>query len=142
MTAQRPSTVLYADDDEDDRLFLREALEASDVPYQLHTVNDGEEAMEYLQHRGRYLKPETAPRPAVILLDLNMPKMGGREAIRAIKADPDLHAIPIVVLTTSRAANDIARSYELGASSYIVKPSTFQGLLDVVRTIRRTWLEN
>jgi CheY-like chemotaxis protein len=104
-------------------------------------VEDGEELTEYLNHTGRYSDPASAPRPAVILLDLNMPKKDGREALREIKVNPELRRIPIIVLTTSKADEDICRSYDLGANSYITKPVTFGALVDVLQVLGRYWIE-
>ncbi len=137
----KPITILMADDDADDRLMTREAFEESRLANDLRFVEDGVELMDYLYRRGKYADPATSPRPSLILLDLNMPKKDGREALAEIKADPSLRKIRVVVMTTSKAEEDIARSYELSASSYITKPVTFQGLADVVRTLGKYWLE-
>jgi CheY-like chemotaxis protein len=116
-------------------------LEESRVANDLHFVHDGIELLEYLHHQGRYSDPETAPRPGIILLDLNMPRMDGREALEKIKEDPTFRSIPVVVMTTSEAEEDIVRSYDLGAASYITKPVTFEGLLRVMRAIGDYWVE-
>ncbi len=137
----RPVTILMADDDPDDRLMAREAFEESRLANSLHFVHDGAELMDYLQRRGDYADAASSPRPGVILLDLNMPRKDGREALREIKADPDLRRIPIVILTTSKAEEDILRSYDLGANSFITKPVTFESLVNVVRTISSYWFE-
>ena len=97
--------------------------------------------MDFLHRRGRYAPPTPAPRPGLILLDLNMPRKDGREALQEIKADPELRRIPVVVLTTSKADEDICRTYDVGANSYITKPVTFEGLVDVVRALGRYWVE-
>ena len=138
---REPLTVLVADDDEDDRTFIRKAWEKSRVANNLRFVADGEELAEYLNHTGRYPDTASAPRPAVILLDLNMPRKDGQESLRDIKADPDLRQIPIVVLTASQAEEDILRSYDLGANSYVTKPVTFEALTDVLRVLGRYWIE-
>jgi CheY-like chemotaxis protein len=130
-----------ADDDPDDRLMAREAFEESRLANSLFFVHDGVELMDYLQRRGDYEDPARSPRPGVILLDLNMPRKDGREALREIKADSDLRRIPIVILTTSKAEEDILRSYDLGANSFITKPVTFESLVNVVRTISSYWFE-
>jgi CheY-like chemotaxis protein len=137
----RPITILMADDDPDDRLFAKEALQESRLANGLHFVEDGEELMDYLSQRGAYAGPAAAPPPGLILLDLNMPRKDGREALEEIKADPDLRRIPVVVLTTSKAEEDILRSYDLGASSFIIKPVTFESLVDVMKTLARYWFE-
>lgn len=140
-SAPRPVTILMADDDPDDRLMAREAFEESRLANQLFFVHDGVELMDYLHRRGDYADPAWSPRPGVILLDLNMPRKDGREALREIKDDAGLRRIPIVILTTSKAEEDILRSYDLGANSFITKPVTFESLVNVVRTISSYWFE-
>jgi len=137
----RPIVILMAEDDPDDRMLAEEALQESHVANTLRFVENGEELMDYLKHRGKYADPASAPRPGLILLDLNMPKMDGREALRAIKSDPELRSIPVVVLTTSKAEEDILRSYDEGANSYIIKPVTFEGLVEAMKTLQRYWFE-
>lgn len=137
----RTITILMADDDPDDRLLAAEALRESRVANDLRFVEDGEQLLDYLRRRGRWADPALSPRPGVVLLDLNMPRMDGREALAAIKADPALRRIPIVVLTTSRAEADVLRSYDLGANSFITKPVTFGGLVDAMRVMGRYWIE-
>lgn len=137
----RPISILMADDDPDDRRFARDALAKSRLANALQCVEDGEELLEYLGRRGRYGGPDAPARPGLILLDLNMPRVDGREALRAIKADPELRQIPIVILTTSRAEEDVFRSYDLGANSFISKPVTFNGLVEVMRDLGRYWFE-
>jgi CheY-like chemotaxis protein len=135
----RPITILLADDDPDDRMLAREALEESRLANDLHFVEDGEELMDYLYRRGKYTSMASSPRPGLILLDLNMPKKDGREALKEIKADPDLRRIPVVVLTTSKAEEDLLRAYDLGANSFITKPVAFGGLVDVMKALGRYW---
>jgi CheY-like chemotaxis protein len=137
----KPVTVLMADDDPDDREMTREAFEESRVANDLRFVEDGEELLDYLNRRGTYSDPARSPRPGLILLDLNMPRKDGREALREIKADARLKNIRIVILTTSRAEEDVFRTYDLSAASYIAKPATFAGLVEVVRTLGKYWLE-
>jgi two-component system, response regulator len=142
MTApRRPITILMADDDADDRQMTKEAFEESHSNNDLRFVEDGVELLDYLKRRGKYINPFSAPRPGLILLDLNMPKKDGREALREIKADPRLKSIRVVVLTTSKAEEDIRRTYDLSAASYITKPVTFAALIEVVRTLGKYWLE-
>jgi CheY-like chemotaxis protein len=141
MAPGKTLTVLVADDDDDDRRFIRKAWEKYRAPDELRFVEDGEELLEYLKQKDRYADPASAPRPAVVLLDLNMPRKDGREALREIKADPVLRQIPIVVLTTSQADEDICRSYDLGANSYITKPVTFGSLVDVLQVLGKYWIE-
>jgi CheY-like chemotaxis protein len=133
--------ILMADDDEDDRLLTRDALQESRLANEIYFVRDGEELLDYLYRRGPYASEATAPRPGVILLDLNMPRKDGREALREIKADPDLRRIPVVVLTTSKEEADIYRSYDLGANSFVTKPVTFEGLIEVMKGLGTYWFE-
>lgn len=136
---EKPITILLADDDEDDRMLGREALEESKLANDLHMVEDGEELLDYLYRRGRYSDPATSPRPGLILLDLNMPRKDGREALKEIKADPELRQIPVVVLTTSKAEEDIFRTYDLGVNSFITKPVSFEGLVNVMKSLAHYW---
>lgn len=136
---EKPITILLADDDEDDRMMAKEALEESKLANDFHTVEDGEELLDYLYRRGRFTDPATSPRPGLILLDLNMPKKDGREALGEIKADPDLRQIPIIVLTTSKAEEDIFRTYDLGVNSFITKPVSFDGLVQVMKSLAHYW---
>jgi CheY-like chemotaxis protein len=133
-------TILLADDDADDRMLARDALKESRLATDLQFVEDGEELMDYLQHRGRFSDPASAPRPGIILLDLNMPRKDGREALREIKSDATLRQIPVVVLTTSNAEEDVIRSYHDGVNSFISKPVSFAALIEVIRTLGKYWL--
>lgn len=137
----KPINLLMADDDPDDCILARDALAESRLRNHLYFVSDGEELMDYLYRQGKYADPATSPRPGLILLDLNMPKKDGREAIGEIKTDPHLRSIPIVVLTTSSAEEDILHSYDLGVNSFITKPVSFAGLIDVMRTLGKYWFE-
>jgi CheY-like chemotaxis protein len=130
-----------AEDDPDDRLLSREALDEAKLPHELRFVEDGEELLEYLSHTGKYKSGANAPRPAVILLDLNMPKKDGREALVIIKSSPELRRIPVIVLTTSKAEEDIFRSYNLGVSGYITKPSALNELVEIMETLGKYWFE-
>lgn len=141
MSPLTPITILLADDDGDDRMLAKEAMEESRLVNGMRCVEDGEELMDYLHHRGKYAGPDASPRPGLILLDLNMPRKDGREALKEIKSDPKLRQIPIVILTTSKAEEDIYRSYDLGVSSFITKPVTFEGLVEVMRALNRYWFE-
>jgi len=133
--------ILVADDDPEDSLLIKEAFQEGLLVNGLRFVEDGEELLDYLRHQGKYEDPLLSPRPGIILLDLNMPKKDGREALREMKADPGLRSIPVVVLTTSKAEEDIIRSYDLGANSYITKPVTFLGLVNAVKGLGKYWLE-
>lgn len=137
-----PITILICDDDEDDRMLTQQALEDAHISNDLRFVEDGEQLLDYLYQRGTFAgETGTAPRPGLILLDLNMPTMDGREALRYIKQDPTLLDIPIVVLTTSSLDEDVIRSYRLGVNSFITKPVTFSGLVDAMNVLGRYWLE-
>lgn len=138
----KPITILMADDDEDDRELTNDALAAAHLANQVRFVRDGEELMDYLRVEGRYRdRPTDAPRPGIILLDLNMPKKDGREALAEIKADPNLRHIPVVVLTTSSDEEDVLRTYDLGVNSFITKPVTFASLVEVMSAWTRYWFE-
>jgi CheY-like chemotaxis protein len=138
----RSITILLADDDEDDRLLTADALKRSRMLNDIRFVVDGEDLIHYLYGEGQYAAGGTpAPRPGLILLDLNMPKMDGREALAKIKGDPVLKRIPIVVLTTSKAEEDIVRTYELGVNSFISKPVTFDELAAAMQTLAVYWFD-
>jgi two-component system response regulator len=130
-----------ADDDEDDRLLTQDALAESRVLNELHFVEDGVELLEYLERKGKFEDKTLSPRPGLILLDLNMPRMDGREALQAIKANPNLKGIPVVILTTSKQEEDMVKGYDLGAASYITKPVTFDGLVELMKTLGKYWVE-
>lgn len=139
-THKDPITILMADDDDDDYVLTKKALKESKLLNTLVRVKDGEELIDYLLERGEYEGKEVA-RPGVILLDLNMPRMDGREALKIIKSDPKLSNIPVVVFTTSKAEEDIYRSYQLGGNSFITKPVTFENLITVMKTLGLYWFE-
>jgi CheY-like chemotaxis protein len=137
-----PITILICDDDEDDRMLTAQALEDAHVSNDIRFVADGEQLLDYLFQRGEYAEQTgTAPRPGLILLDLNMPNMDGREALKLIKGDESLRDIPIVVLSTSGLEQDIVKSYQLGVNSFITKPVTFSGLVAAMNILGRYWLE-
>ncbi len=131
--------ILLADDDLDDRMLIARALEQSRLANPLRMVTDGEELMAYLLRREPFTDPESSPRPGLILLDLNMPRKDGFEALRELRSHPSLHNIPVVVLTTSEAEEDVLRSYNLGANAFIRKPVTFSGLTRVVKSLGDFW---
>jgi CheY-like chemotaxis protein len=133
--------ILMAEDDPDDRLLSREAVSEANLNFELVFVQDGEELLDYLERRGAYADGKSAPRPCLILLDLNMPRKDGREALREIKKNPALRQIPVVVLTTSKAEEDILRCYDLGVSGYITKPVQFDELVEIMRTIGTYWFD-
>ena len=140
-TKVKPITILMADDDEDDRLLTQDALAESRVLNELHFVEDGVELLEYLERKGKFENKDLSPRPGLILLDLNMPRMDGREALQAIKTNPSLKGIPVVILTTSQQEEDMVKGYDLGAASYITKPVTFDGLVELMKTLGKYWVE-
>jgi CheY-like chemotaxis protein len=139
--SQNPVTVLMADDDPDERLLTESAFRESRIVNELRFVEDGVELIDYLKRRGRYADPKQYPRPGLILLDLNMPRMDGREALQEIKSDPQLRRIPVVVLTTSRDKKDVYKTYSLGVNSFIVKPVSFDDLVELFKTLRSYWFE-
>ena len=141
MKHRSPLVILLTDDDEEDLQMTVEALRESRLGNDVRTTRDGEELMDYLLRRGRYADPSEAPTPGLILLDLNMPRKDGREALAEIKANPDLRRIPVIVLTTSKAEEDIFRSYDLGVSSFITKPVTFAGLVEAMKVLSQYWFE-
>jgi CheY-like chemotaxis protein len=134
----RPITILMADDDEDDRELARDALERAGAGARMECVVDGQDLIDYVRHDGAYADGDR-PRPSIILLDLNMPRKDGREALAELKADASLRRIPVIVLTTSKDEVDVDRAYELGASSYITKPVTHAQLTQVMQTFSDYW---
>jgi CheY-like chemotaxis protein len=140
-TTRHPITILMADDDAEDRMLAREALEESRLANDFRYVENGEELLDYLRRRGKFADPAVSPRPGLILLDLNMPRKDGFEALAEIKADPNLRQIPVVILTTSRAEEDVYRGYDLGVNSFIAKPVSFEGLVEAMKSLGRYWFE-
>ena len=134
-------TILVADDDPDDRMLTKEAFEENRLVNDLHFVEDGEELMDYLHRKGKYEDRDKYPTPGLILLDLNMPRKDGREALQEIKSHPQLRRIPVIVLTTSKAEEDILKSYDLGVNCFISKPVTFAELVEVTKALGKYWLE-
>ena len=141
MNAAPTSLILMADDDSDDRLLVKDAMAECRWEGDMRFVENGEELLDYLMRRNRYSQPGLAPRPGLILLDLNMPRKDGREALREIKADAELRRIPVVVFTTSKADTDIGRLYDLGANSFISKPIQFDALVSVMRILGQYWFQ-
>lgn len=138
MKAPNPHVILVAEDDPDDRLLIFEALQENGLSDQVQFVHDGEELVQYLNREGRFAAGP-APYPHIILLDLNMPRMDGREALRILKSSPIHRKVPIVVLTTSSAPEEILKAYELGGNSFITKPSSFKDLVEVTQVINQYW---
>lgn len=141
MSHPASNTILLADEDLDDCLMIRDAMKEAGVTHELRIVHNGEEALDYLRHHGKFQDVAKSPSPALVLLDLKMPKKGGRETLIEIKADPGLKALPVVILTTSHADSDIEGCYASGANSYISKPVTYDGLIEVMRTLKLYWLQ-
>ena len=133
--------ILLADDDPDDRLLTKRALTENHLTNRVEVVGDGEELMDYLHGRGSYADPDDAPTPGLILLDLNMPRKDGREALQEIKSDENLRRIPIIVLTTSQAEQDVVQSYDLGVNAFVSKPVTFDGLVEAVQALGHFWFD-
>ena len=138
---KKPVVFLIAEDDDDDYFLTKEALEESHLLNSLYRVKNGEELLDFLLHQGSYADSNDAPRPTLIFLDLNMPKMDGREALKRIKSHPDLRRIPVVALTTSDAEEDIVKTYDLGVNSFIRKPVSFDAFLRTIRILKEYWLE-
>jgi CheY-like chemotaxis protein len=139
IAAPKSNLILMAEDDSDDQLLVRDALAETGFGLELRFVGNGVELMDYLHQKNRFNVPASSPPPGLIILDLNMPRKDGREALREIKSDPVLKTIPVVVLTTSTAEPDIARAYQLGANSFISKPAAFDLLVSTMRTIGQYW---
>lgn len=133
--------ILIAEDDAEDRMLTTEAMNESRLVNRIDFVEDGEELMDYLNNIGKYSDPKSFPLPGLILLDLNMPRKDGREALKEIKSSPHLKKIPVIILTTSKAEEDIIRTYDLGVNSFITKPVTFNGMVNVMQAIGKYWLE-
>jgi CheY-like chemotaxis protein len=137
----RHPTILVAEDDQDDRQWIKEAVAETRVAGAMHFVEDGEDLMNFLYHTGKYSGIPSLAYPGLILLDLNMPKKDGREALKEIKSDPRLRHIPVIILTTSKAEEDIFRTYDLGANSVILKPVTYKALVEIMRGLTQFWFE-
>lgn len=141
MTPKNSIPILVADDDLDDQLMIKEAMQESRLLNELYFVKDGEDLLKYLERRDLYSDEKKYPMPGLILLDLNMPRKDGREALREIKSNPELRQIPVVILTTSKAEEDIFRSYNLGVNSFVTKPVQFSSLVEVMRALGQYWFE-
>jgi len=138
---KRPLNIMIAENDEDDRALVRFAFAECKLPNSVHFVEDGEQLLDYLYHRGAYQDTVNLARPDLILLDLEMPRMNGHEALKEIKGDPKLRSIPVVIFTTSKSANDINSTYSMGANSFIIKPVTYDGLIQVMNVLAEYWAE-
>jgi CheY-like chemotaxis protein len=139
--AKHTPVILLVEDDCGDRILIEEALQAAPAPKRIEMVADGEEALEYLYRLGRYADPLQAPRPDLILLDLNMPRLGGKEVAAKLKSDPQMRAIPIVAFTTSCREEDVTFCYSIGVNSYVQKPTDFDRLQAVLSQLEQYWLE-
>ncbi|WP_227687162.1 response regulator [Spirosoma arboris] len=133
-------TILIADDDTDDRLFMDKALRQSGYTQNIQFVEDGEELMEYLRQEGRY-NDQNAPWPNLLILDLNMPRKNGFQALNEIKDDPKLRRLPVVVMTTSSADEDVLKTYNLGVNSFVTKPFNFNRLVEMVSALKTYWID-
>ena len=133
--------ILLAEDDPDDVVLIRDAFNENRFECKFLSVNDGEELLDYLYVRGKFYDPSLCPKPDIILLDLNMPKKDGREALAEIKSDFTLKTLPIVVLTTSNSEVDITRSYNLGANSYVTKPMSYSELIKIIGIMGKYWFQ-
>ncbi len=139
MAERKPIDILLVEDDENDILITKRAFTKHNLSNRLYVVRDGEEALDFIYHKGQYSDAEAAPRPGLILLDINMPKMNGIEVLRKLKNDPEYKMIPIVMLTTSKRDQDKIESYNLGVNSYIIKPVDFNKFVDAIATINLYW---
>lgn len=137
----KPAVILLAEDDPGDQELTRRALEQSRIRNELYIVEDGEEALDYLLRRGKYEDPASSPKPDLMLLDLNMPKMDGKQLLEQMRADPHLRRIPVVALTTSKQESDIIRTYDLGANSYIVKPVNMDQFINAIKVLKDYWFQ-
>jgi CheY-like chemotaxis protein len=133
--------ILIADDDAEDRMMAKDALQESNLINELFFVEDGEELMDYLLNRGKYTDKKKYKKPGIILLDLNMPRKDGREALKEIKSNPELKRIPVVILTTSKAEEDVIKSYDIGVNSFITKPVSFTALIEIMNSIGKYWFQ-
>jgi CheY-like chemotaxis protein len=139
-TQRNNMLILIADDDADDRMFLEQALRQNGYTHEIRSVENGEELLDYLNHRGAYTAA-TAPRPTLLILDLNMPRMNGFQALAAIKESPSMRRLPVVVMSTSSADEDVVRSYNLGVNSFVIKPFNYNRLVEVIAALKAYWLE-
>jgi len=139
--SHNPIVILVAEDDEDDQIMIKDAWEESRLPSAIFFVKDGEELIDYLRHQGRFSDKSASPMPGLILLDLNMPRKDGRQALKEIKNDPQLRCIPVVALTTSQAEEDILQTYDLGVNSFISKPVSFDALVEILKNLGKYWFE-
>lgn len=136
-----PVRIVVADDDADDRMMIKDAFEASKLSNEIDFAEDGVQLLEYLRREGKWSKLAGEPYPGFILLDLNMPRKDGRTVLKEIRNDPELHRIPIIILTTSKAEEDIIKTYNLGVNSFICKPVSFDKLVEIVKTVGHYWIE-
>jgi len=139
MSLDSQHLILMADDDADDRLLVKDALAECQISDRLRFVEDGEELMDYLLRQGKYAAPDAAPRPSLVLLDLNMPRKDGREALREIRAHPELRRLPVVAFTTSKSDTDVGTIYDLGGNSFVTKPVAFEALVNALAALTRYW---
>lgn len=138
---RRPAIILLVEDDLGDQELTRRALAQGEIDNELHIVNDGEEALDYLFRRGQFADPQSSPRPDLVLLDLNMPKVDGKQVLEEIRKDKSLRRLSVVVLTTSSQEHDILISYDLGIQSFITKPVDMKQFMEVVQTLKKYWFK-
>ena len=138
---RRPAVVLLVEDSPADQIATERAFKKSRLLNDLYIVEDGEQALDFLYHREKYSNPEDSPKPDLILLDLNLPRVDGRRVLATIKEDEDLRIIPVVVLTTSSEEEDVVRSYGLGVNSFVTKPVNMQSFLDTIQTLQSYWFQ-
>ena len=138
---ERRASVLLVEDDPGDQALTRRALQKGRIKIDLTVVDDGEKALDYLLRRGAYADPELSPRPDLVLLDLNLPRLDGRQVLEAIRSDPDVRRIPVVALTTSKQEEDIVRTYDLGVNSYITKPVDIDQFVEMLRHLGNYWFQ-
>ena len=135
----KPFVVLMAEDNEHDIVATKRAWKKHYIANPLYIVNDGEECLDFLRQKGKYSDPGAAPRPGILLLDINMPKMDGLSVLKEIRKDEDLRRLPVIILTTSKAEEDRLKGYDLGVNAYVVKPVGFENFSEAVRTISLFW---
>jgi CheY-like chemotaxis protein len=140
MDTRRGVSILLVEDNPDHAELTIKALENGNMLNAIHWVKDGEEALEFLEHRGRWTDPARAPRPGLILLDIKLPKLDGYEVLRHIKSDDSLRTIPVVMLTTSDREDEVAASYRAGANSFVTKPVKFTEFVDRIRAVKMYWI--
>lgn len=139
--SQRIGPILIVEDDPEDRMLAEDAINESQPIFPVRFLEDGEQLLAYLQHKGKFQEEDSNPTPGVIVMDLNMPRLDGREALAKIKAHPVFKSIPVIILTTSNSTKDIENCYSLGANSYITKPRNYRELVKIMEMIKNYWYD-